>query len=42
MSITAAAILDSIEGDRELANDFAEAATRAIVTRFRKQPVEAS
>ena len=40
--ITAAAILDSIEGDRELANDFAEAATRAIVTRFRKQPVEAS
>ncbi|MEX1366951.1 MAG: AAA family ATPase [Nannocystaceae bacterium] len=41
-AVTAGAILDSVEGDRVLANDFAEAATRAVVTRFRKQPVQAS
>jgi len=40
--ITAGQILDSIDGNRELANEFASAATRTIVSRFRKQPVEAS
>ncbi|MCX4243847.1 ATP-dependent nuclease [Paraliomyxa miuraensis] len=40
--ITAGEILDSIDGDRKLANDFADAATRSIVKGFRKQPVEGS
>jgi hypothetical protein len=39
-SITAGEILDSIDGDRRRANEFAAAATRTIVGRFRKSPVE--
>ncbi len=38
--IEAGQILDSIDGDRQLANDFAASATRTIVGRFRKHPVE--
>lgn len=38
--VTAGEILDSIDGDRQLANEFAAAATRTIVKRFRKEPVE--
>jgi len=40
--VTAGEILDSIEGDRQRANEFADAATRTIVRGFRKQPVEGS
>jgi len=40
--ITAGEILDSMTGDRQRANEFAVAATRTIVSRFRKRPVEAS
>jgi hypothetical protein len=38
--VTAGEILDSIEGDRERANAFVNAATRTIVRGFRKEPVE--
>ena len=38
---TAGEILDSIDGDRRRATEFAKAATQAIVGRFRKQPVAA-
>jgi ABC-type transport system involved in cytochrome c biogenesis ATPase subunit len=38
--IKAGEILDSMDGDRELANRFAASATRTIIGRFRKHPLE--
>jgi ABC-type transport system involved in cytochrome c biogenesis ATPase subunit len=40
--VTAGEILDSMNGDRQRANEFVAAATRTIVRGFRKQPVEGS